>query len=125
MAHGVLPFSRVGGEGYQLEIHDIPSNRGAHLVTKKQPRERSPLTLPILGQCLEANILSEHHPTQVPSSLQHFVIEFPVEAVFNGREHIDPAPSKLLRNRQRNMDVHIQSHSHLTCSLCPEPENDG
>ncbi len=125
MAHDVLPITCLGGEGYQLEIRDVPSNCGSRLVTKQQPLERKSLTLPILGYRLEANILSEHHATQVPSALQDLVIEFPVEAVFNGCEDIDPAPAKLFHNRHRNVDVHIQSHRHLTCSMGPKPKNDG
>jgi hypothetical protein len=57
MAHDVLPFIRLGRGGYELEIQNVPPNRGANLVAKKQARKRSPLTLPILGQRPEANIL--------------------------------------------------------------------
>jgi hypothetical protein len=67
----------------------------------------------------------QHDPTQVPGSLQHFMIGIPFETVINGCEHINPAPSKLLRNCQWNVDVHIQSNRHLKCSLGPEPKNDG
>jgi len=36
----------------------------------------------------------------VPSSLQHLVIEFPVEAVFNGCEHMDRTMKAKTRHRK-------------------------
>ncbi len=124
MAHDVLPFSRLGGGGYELEIQNVPPNRGANLVAKKQARERSPLTLPILGQRPEANILSESYPAKVPGSFQQFVVFFRIDAVFDGCEYIDAAAPKLLCDCQGNVDVHVQSQRHLTCFSRPEPEND-
>ena len=56
------PILRIRGLGKYLQIEHAATNRYLHEMGENKSQKRSPLPLPILGQCLKANIVRDDRP---------------------------------------------------------------
>lgn len=70
MLHLVHPFRNFRGLSHQFQILHVLSDCRPKLVAKQLSGERPPIPLPVLGQRLEANVLSEYNTRQLPRTLQ-------------------------------------------------------
>ena len=96
----------------------------AELMAKDETRERATLSLPILREGFEANVLREHDAAELAGMLQQFGVVAFGPAIFNGGQHIEATTSQLIRDRLRYMNVHVERHGQLEKppSLQPDEE---
>jgi hypothetical protein len=115
----VLPVGGIGRFGDQLQVGDILADRASLLMSEQQTSERSALPLPIAGQDMEPNVLSENHTAEGLGAIEQFVVPQPSATIFGGGDHSDATPPKLVRNRAGHVDVHVQRHGHSSNPLRP------
>ena len=82
------------------------------LMAEDQARKMPAVALPIFGEGLEANVLSEEYSIKICSSREELVVRELSTAIFDGCQDIDFSPSELVSDSQRNVDIHIESHWH-------------
>src|SRR5438128_1971428 len=69
-------------------------------------------TLPVFGECLEANVVCEDHAALLSAKFEKGVIVQLVGALFGRRQDIHSAQSQLARDGHRDMDVHVKADCH-------------
>lgn len=109
----VAPVRYFGGFGDQFQVANVVPNRAAELMPKRQSCERFASLLPVFRQRFEADVLSEDETLQLVTACEEFVIFQLGRVVFVGGQNIDTAPPKLIRDRPRNMHVHVKRDGHL------------
>jgi hypothetical protein len=125
MTNDVLPFLGFRRPRDEFEIPDIMSDRRAGLMAEEQSRERFSLSLPILGEGFESDVLREQDPTQVSRTEEKLFVNPLVVPVFGSRQDIDAAPAKLLGDRPRDVHVKVKRDGHSSRSHGLESKPDG
>jgi len=73
--------------------------------------DRSP-ALVALGEGKEADVLGKDDPAELSRAVQHFFVGPSLAPVLNGRQHVHAPVPQLVRDRLRNVDVHVERDGH-------------
>jgi hypothetical protein len=122
--HRVRPLLRIGGPGNQFQVPDELPNRAAELVAEDEAGERAALSLPILRERFEANVLGEDDAAKLVGLLQQIAVIAFGPAILNGGQYVHAATPQLIRDRLRYVHVHVERHGQLeqTSSLQAQEE---
>lgn len=113
ISDNVFPFLRFRRPSDQFDILDILPNRAAKLMAEDKSDKRPPLTLPGFGKGFEPDVLSEYYPSEFIRPSQKVMVRQFFGAIFDCRQDVDPTATKLVGNRPRNMNIHVQGNGHL------------
>lgn len=107
MLDHIHPIGGIASLANEFQVLNVSSHQSACLMPVKQPRKGLLEPLPILRQCLEANVLREQDALKARRPLkQGFVRQF-TRTIFLRGEHVNALSAQLIANRARYVNIEV------------------